>query len=58
MDIVFCVVREIIVDDGGHALDVEAPGGHVGGDQHGAGAGLEVRQGPLTVVLPFKRKTS
>ena len=42
---------EVVVDDVGHALDVQTAGGDGGGDEDGHLAGFEVGQGFLPLAL-------
>ena len=51
VDVVLRHQRQVEVDHQRQLLDVEAAGGHVGGDQHGDAAGLEVAEGPLAGAL-------
>ena len=46
-------VREVVVDHAGEPLDVQAPGGDVGGHQHPDLPGLEAGQGGLAGGLGF-----
>ena len=43
----------VVVDDEGHVLDVDTTPGNVGGHQDVLGAGLQTRQGELTLLLPL-----
>ena len=51
MNIILAIVGIIVVDDELDVVHVEAPGGHVGGDQDGGGAGLELSQHPVPLLL-------
>ena len=43
----------VVVDDEADVLDVDAAPRHVGGHQDVLGAGLQTRQGELTLLLPL-----
>ena len=45
MHVVFGIFGQVVVDHVAYALDVQAAPGHVGGDQHGQLAALELGQG-------------
>ena len=51
VDIVLSVNGEAVVDQCGHALDIESSSGDISGDHHGGGALLEGGQVLLPVVL-------
>ena len=51
MDVALGVGRQLVVDDVGHALDIDAARGEIGGDQHAGLAAAEVVERLLTSVL-------
>ena len=51
MDVFVDVVRHVVVDDVGHAGDVEAPGSHGSRHQDGLVAGAEVEERLLALAL-------
>ena len=51
MDIVLPVGGEVVVDDEGDLLDVDAPGKQVGGDEDSGGAGAELTHDHITLLL-------
>lgn len=51
VDVVLGGFGEVVVDDVGDAVDVDAAGGDVGGDEHPNGAAFEVGKGAKALVL-------
>ncbi len=51
MDIAFGGVRQFVVDDVGHVVDVDAARRDVGGDQHTRAPVAEILKGPLARIL-------
>jgi hypothetical protein len=51
VDVLLDVPRDVVVDDVGHGLDVQAPGRHVGGDQEIVLALAEAAQHAVAVRL-------
>ena len=51
MDVVLAVVGVVIVDDKLDVIHIQPPGGHVGGDQDGGGARLELAEHPVPLLL-------
>lgn len=47
------VFGHVVVDHHGDVVDVDAASGHVGGHQDVFGAGLQVGEGELTLLLAF-----
>ena len=51
MDVVFPVIRDVIVDDQGYLLDINTTGQQVSGNQHSAGTGAELSHDDITHSL-------
>ena len=51
MNVVFTVVGQVIVDDEGHLLDVDAASEEIGGDEHTAAARAELAHNDFALVL-------
>ena len=52
VDVALRLVRQLVIDHMGDAVDIDAAGGDVSGDQDPGAARLELVQGPLAGVLP------
>ena len=55
VDVVLAVGREVVVDDEGDLLDVNATGEEVRGDEDAAGAGAELAENCLLYTSPSPR---
>jgi hypothetical protein len=53
VDVVFAVVREVVVDDVSDVLDVETTRSNVGGKHDGTATRLELGEDPITLLLGF-----
>ncbi len=53
MDITLRLNRQIDVEDMGDAVDIDAAGGDIGGDQQFDAAALQIAKGALTGILRF-----
>ena len=51
VNVVLPVGGEVIVDDAGDLLDVDAPGEQVGGDEHTGGPGAELTHDHVALLL-------
>ena len=51
MNVVLAVVGVVIVYDKLDVVHIQPPGCHVGGDQDGGGAGLELAEHPVPLAL-------
>ena len=51
VNVVFTVVGQVIVDDEGHLLDVDAASEEIGGDEHTAAARAELAHNDFALVL-------
>ena len=51
VDVVLPIRREIVVDDEGNLLDIDAPGEQVGGDEDARGARPKLPHDNITLLL-------
>ena len=51
VDVVLPVRREVVVDDEGNLLDIDAPGEQVGGDEDARRAGPKLPHDNITLLL-------
>ena len=51
MDVVLSVGGQVVVDDQGHLLDIDATGQEVGGDEDTRGAGPELPHDDVSLLL-------
>ena len=51
MDIIFSLLRQIVIEHMAHMVNVQSASGHIGGDQYGKFACGEILEYPLSFVL-------